>query len=379
MQQKELISEYGEYLELQKQEGKTIIAFLAHDNIPEELIHAAGFIPLRMIFAGNERFMNVSHNYLPPSTCCFAQTCIGLFSLKESPYNFLELVDYIVVSNHCISDMCASEIISKYSFIPRINFYVSYTQNENGLKYYKLELEEFRKQLEEIKGSPIPDKKIIESVKKYNSLKKQLTRISQLNIQGSLKIKMYQKALLYGPTINPELERFIREQKQKEYDLKNHTKDIILTGCSVFIGDDILEIIEGNGGNIILFDSWIGTKYFKQILSQEKIQSIEDPLDLFVERYKKNTSSDHAVPDFHEEYLEDLKEKIRTQSKKREKDIGVINHIMKFCDHISLFQAFTKDELKNENIPILNLERDYSRANRGQLKTRIEAFLEMME
>ncbi|MGV9200479.1 MAG: 2-hydroxyacyl-CoA dehydratase subunit D [Promethearchaeia archaeon] len=378
MKQIELISDYGKYLEKQKEEGKTIVAFLGHDNIPEELIHAAGFVPLRMIFAGNERFMNVSHDYLPPSTCCFAQTCIGLFSLKDRPYDFLDLVDYILVSNHCISDMCASEIISKYSFIPRINFYVSYTQDGNGLKYYKIELQEFRKKLENIKGKPIPDKKIIESIMEYNELKKKLARISNLKIQGSLKMKMYQKALLYGPHINAELEEFIRNKKQKKKDLENHTKDIILTGCSVFVGDEILELIEDNGGNVIFFDSWIGSKYFSQRLEQETIESAEDPLDLFVERYKQNTLSDHAVPNFHERYLKNLKKKVKTEKGKREKNVGVVNHIMKFCDHISLFQSLTKEELKKENILILNLERDYSRGNRGQLRTRIEAFLEMM-
>jgi benzoyl-CoA reductase/2-hydroxyglutaryl-CoA dehydratase subunit BcrC/BadD/HgdB len=37
-----------------------------------------------------------------------------------------------------------------------------------------------------------------------------------------------------------------------------------------------------------------------------------------------------------------------------------------------------KNRLQEKGIQVLNLERDYSRANRGQLSTRIEAFLEMM-
>ncbi|GAJ20858.1 unnamed protein product, partial [marine sediment metagenome] len=49
------------------------------------------------------------------------------------------------------------------------------------------------------------------------------------------------------------------------------------------------------------------------------------------------------------------------------------------CDHISLMSSFLKDRLQEKGIQVLNLERDYSRANRGQLSTRIEAFLEMMK
>jgi benzoyl-CoA reductase/2-hydroxyglutaryl-CoA dehydratase subunit BcrC/BadD/HgdB len=37
-----------------------------------------------------------------------------------------------------------------------------------------------------------------------------------------------------------------------------------------------------------------------------------------------------------------------------------------------------KKQLQEKGIRVLNLERDYSRANKGQLSTRIEAFLEMI-
>ena len=60
------------------------------------------------------------------------------------------------------------------------------------------------------------------------------------------------------------------------------------------------------------------------------------------------------------------------------KRISIINHIIKFCDHFSLFQANLKNELQENRLKVLNLERDYSRSNRGQLSTRIEAFMEMI-
>ncbi|MFO7796392.1 MAG: 2-hydroxyacyl-CoA dehydratase family protein, partial [Promethearchaeia archaeon] len=111
MQSLELLSEFTTFIEQKKAQGKKIIGFIGHDNIPEELIDAAGFIPLRMIFAGDDSLMNASHNFLPPSTCSFAQSCIGFFSLKPNMYRFLDYVDYILLSNHCVSDIVVSEII----------------------------------------------------------------------------------------------------------------------------------------------------------------------------------------------------------------------------------------------------------------------------
>ena len=134
----ELLSKFSLFLKQKKEVGKKIIAFISHDNIPEELIDAAGFIPMRMMFAGNDELMNASHDFLPPSTCAFVQSSIGLFSLKPSNYDFLDLIDYFIVSNHCVSDICASEIISKYYNIPRLSFYNSYIQNNNSVKYFEV-------------------------------------------------------------------------------------------------------------------------------------------------------------------------------------------------------------------------------------------------
>ena len=124
MDDSNLLTDFSLFLKEKKQEGIKIVAYLAHDNIPEELIDAAGFFPLKLIFGGNDDLMDASHDYLPPSTCAFAQSCIGLFSTKPNAFRFLELVDYFIVSNHCVSDVCVSEIISKYFNIPRLNFYV---------------------------------------------------------------------------------------------------------------------------------------------------------------------------------------------------------------------------------------------------------------
>ena len=62
----DILSDYSNFLEKKKSEGKKVIAFMAHDNIPEELLDAAGFIPLKMIFTGNDELMNSSHDFYHP-------------------------------------------------------------------------------------------------------------------------------------------------------------------------------------------------------------------------------------------------------------------------------------------------------------------------
>ncbi len=374
----ELLTEIHGFLKEKKQEGKKIIAFMAHDNIPEELVDAAGFIPLNLIFAGNDELMDASLDYLPASTCSFAQSCIGLFSIKPSQFNFLDLIDHFIISNHCVLNICASEIISKYFSIPRLNFYISYTQDDNAVKYYKLELLDFKKQLEEIKGSIIEDNDLLQSIKKYNSFKKKLSELNELKVSGNKKLEIFQKAMLFGPDFLPEVAKFIQDMRNGGDLGLNNSKDLILTGCSIFIGDYLIDLIEESGGNIAFFDTWIGNSYFSQIFEDEILNSISDPVELLVHRFKNNIFGDHSVPFYLENKIAQIEKIHRDYQQKTGKKLAVINHIIKFCDHISIMSAFLKNKLQQKGIQVLNLERDYSRSAKGPIETRIQAFLEML-
>ena len=374
----ELLSDFSLFLKEKKEQGFKIIAFLAHDNIPEELLDAAGFFPLRLIFGGNDDLMNASHDYLPPSTCAFAQTCIGLFSIKPNQFSFLDLIDYFIISNHCVSDICASEVISKYYNIPKLNFYVPYINSKNSSHYYKLELSELKQKLEEISNKEIENDSILNSIKKYNTFKKKLLEVNNLEILGSLKLKIIQKAILFGPDFLSELEKTIDQLRLNPPEKDNNSKDVLITGCSIFINDYLIDLIEEGGANIVFFDTWIGNHYYTQILEEPLINSINDPLDLFVHRYEKNKNSDHSVPYFLENKVSLIETYYHKYKQNTGKELGIINHIIKFCDHISLMASYLKERLQKKGIKVLNLERDYSRANHGQLSTRIEAFLEMM-
>jgi len=376
----ELLSEFDTFLQKKKDSGKKIIGFLGHDNIPVELLEAADFFPLRLIFAGDDQLMNSSHTYLPPSTCSFAQCCIGYFEMKPSTHQFLDYVDYFLLSNHCVSDICVSEIISDNEDLKRLDFYVPYLRDENASKYYKIELTNLKNEIEKLTRERIPDYKIRDTILKYNDFKKTVREISDLKIKGSEKLRLYQKAMLFGPDIQPELEEVIEKHKNhNEIKLEDY-KNLILTGCSIFIDDYLIDLIEESGGNIVLFDTWVGYQYYSQIFSEETLNTIQDPYQLLIKRFETNDYGDHCVPNSLDNQINFIINEINEFKNKHHKNVklAVINHIIKFCDHFSLFQSTFKQRLQERDIKVLNLERDYSRAVRGQLRTRIEAFMEMI-
>ena len=163
-----------------------------------------------------------------------------------------------------------------------------------------------------------------------------------------------------------------------EIQVPDKAKDILLTGCSIFINDYLIDLIEEGGGNVVFFDTWVGFNYYYQIFDENILNSSNDPLDLLTHRFENNFYGDHSVPNFLQRKVSHIETFYKDYEKNTGKKIGVINHIIKFCDHMSIMSSHLKNQLKQKGIYVLNLERDYSRANRGQLSTRIEAFLEMM-
>jgi benzoyl-CoA reductase/2-hydroxyglutaryl-CoA dehydratase subunit BcrC/BadD/HgdB len=260
-----------------------------------------------------------------------------------------------------------------------LNFYIPYTKNESSLKYFKLELLELKKKLEDITGTEITNERLLKSINKYNEFKKVLLEVNELEILGSEKLKVLHRAMLYGPDFQPDLEKFIHYVKENPSPLSETSKDVLFTGCSIFVNDNMIDLIEEGGGNIIFFDTWIGSHYYSQIIDDNSLRKEKDPLDLLVLKFKNNVYGDHSVPNFLEYKIALIENYYQKYTKRKGRNLGVINHIIKFCDHISLMSSFLKDRLQEKGIQVLNLERDYSRANRGQLSTRIEAYLEMME
>ena len=57
---------------------------------------------------------------------------------------------------------------------------------------------------------------------------------------------------------------------------------------------------------------------------------------------------------------------------------GVVLEIMKFCDVWGVESSPLSAALREAGIPVLRLEREYALSGEGQVKTRVQAFLESM-
>lgn len=365
----ELYSDLYQYLSDKKAEGKKIIAHLSHEFVPPELIEAAGAIPLNLIFAGNEEFMQEGSDYMNPTMCTYARSLIGMFKLKDQypKFKFLNLVDAIISSDYCTSNLLIAESISKNFGVKSIEFFTPYMQKDQHVKYYQEQLKNLALNISEITNINVDEKNLFHLMKKYNDFRETLSKIHELDLSGTCQIKIWQKAILFGPGgVN-----FDKLESVKRKEIDTVKKNVILSGCPVFIGDTLADLIEEKcGGSIIYNDTWVGNLIH---LANSEINPEKSPYEILADVFRKNKSSAHCVPNYLDEYSKRISE-----ISKKTNTFAVINHIIKFCDLIGYPRQGIKEKLNSMDIKILQLERDYSSETSGQLTTRIEAFLEIL-
>ncbi len=364
-----LHEEIEQFILEQKANGKKIIAFIGHEFIPIELIHAAGLIPLKIMFNGSDELFAMGKEYLTPSCCSWANSVLGMFESAKSDhkYRILEMIDYYICSNYCNADLFASEIISKKFDKPTIPFFIPFKNTNAHVDGFYHELKRFKEQLEAISGSPIESKQLWDSIKVYNQIRFSLLQINSSSMPAKEKINHIWRTAMFGPyykELPPSVPLDVEDRDSRP--------KVVFSGCQPFVDDDIVDLIEECGLKVALFDTWDGSYFSSSLVDTEMESDGIDPLMILAESFKKNKGSPHLIEDS-EIHLEKrlLNHISDTQAS------GVIYYILKFCEVYGNRRDRLKSVMKEHNIAFLSLERDFSSSS-GQLRTRIEAFKELI-
>ncbi|MFX0140009.1 MAG: 2-hydroxyacyl-CoA dehydratase subunit D [Candidatus Hodarchaeota archaeon] len=351
------LSEILTELKKQKDDGKKIVGIFAHQMIPEELIHASGAIPLRLGFWGSEEICMKGTDYLSAATCPLARSTVGLFEEKNE---FYSLIDVFIGGNYCNGDVCASEYISKYFDVPLIHFPIPWMNNSSSIHYYQSIISNLKKSLEKIFELKIADEQILNSIDLYNRIRKNFQEITVKIGMGSQFQILLNNLYLLGPDL------FTQNVKMEENNVEkklNHTA-IAFTGSYVSINDLILETIENCGLDIRYNDSE-SIFYFDELLPSG------EPLATLAQYYLQNNYSSRMLET--QQRIDRIISKVKSLGLN-----GTILHVLKFCDPYIATRNEIKDSLDEHGYAVLEIERDYDQSIE-QLKTRIEAFREMIE
>jgi len=312
-------------------------------------------------------------------TCSFVRATLDM-ALKGI-YDFL---DGFAVCNSCdhsrrMFELFDLKVFNRDNFNKTVErFYIALPHiiTNEGFEWFKKEIEEFKEELEQkFKISEITSTKLKNSIKIHNENRRLLREVHKLRIQSNpklsgseaLQINMSNSSVP-KEIANEHLERIISFLNERETIDVSNKKRIILVG-SVVDSIHFTNLIENSGAFIASDVLCFGTRNFTDDV---ELKTNEDPLESISRRLYYRLSCPRMMDD-HERRLDFLKEEI-----KRAKIEGVLLQRINNCDLHGCDNMLYSHELKDLDIPILNIDREFYQADTTRLQTRIEAFLEMI-
>ncbi len=366
-----------EIVEARKQGRKVIGTFCVY--VPEELILAVDGVCIGLC-AGADVGTDEAEKYIPKNTCALIKAFMGFKLAGLCPY--VQTADLIVGETTCDGKKKAYELFDEMTNGKVYVMEIPNKKNEDGKTLWRNEVKRFADKLENISGKKITLEKLKEASKIVNDKRKALQRLASLRsadpspISGLDALLINQVAFYDDPVrftvkVNELCDELTeRVKSDKGVSLKGSPR-ILISGSPMAIPNwKIHAIVEGSGATIVGEESCVGERNFASLLD-ENFTSLDGGMQKIAERYLTINCACFTPND---ERITDIQ-----NIAKRVKADGLLHYAIQFCTPYMIEAAKVKKVADKIKMPFLRIETDYSMEDMGQLKTRIEAFLEMIE
>jgi benzoyl-CoA reductase subunit C len=366
--------DYGSRARELKKQGKPIIGYLCAFT-PVEIIAAAGFIPFRIKGDVNEPITKADTE-METIVCPLVRSCFDM-ALKGN-YEFL---DGIVIPHACDS-ISTTYNVWKYTLNLPYSHLINmpHSTDEPSLDFYKEILGTFRESLGKFAGREISDQDLKAAIGLYNQNRAKVRELYQLRKAAPPLISGAELTRLLVAAVSLPVEEATRlidsvtkEVKQRK-PLPGKTARIMVVGAEV---DDVsfIDLIEESGAWVVADDLCPGARE-----SLVDVAVTADPIDGIAERYLRKIKCGRTYREMkgsYENYLEDRFGHIGRAVRDFKVD-GVVLYIYKYCDPYGFDVPAMKGYIESAGAPVLYLEDEYSMSTIGRLRTRVQAFLELI-
>jgi benzoyl-CoA reductase/2-hydroxyglutaryl-CoA dehydratase subunit BcrC/BadD/HgdB len=344
--------------------------------VPEELVLAADAICVGLC-AGAEIGKEAAEKILPRNTCALIKSFMGFKLSRLCPY--IESCDLVVGETTCDGKKKAYEIFEEYA--PVYVMEIPQRKEACDRDLWKAEIGRFKAKIEEITGNTITAAKLKDAIKLVNSRRQVLQRLNRLRaavptpISGRdvlliNQISFYDDPVRFTTKINELCDELEEKIKAGKGIVPADTPRLMLSGCPMAVPNWKLPfLIESSGAVIVGEESCIGTRNTRDLVDGIP-DSLEGMLDALVDRYLKIDCACFTPNLERLDHIVDMARDLKAD--------GVVHYGLSFCTPYAVEAFKVGKALDAAKIPMLSIETDYSMEDVEQLKTRVEAFLEMI-
>ena len=364
----------SELIEHQKKGGKVFGTFCVY--VPDEVIFAADAIATGLC-GGSQFWVPGGEKVLPNNTCPLIKASVGARLDRTCP--FFRIADMYIGETTCDGKKKAWEILSED--VPIHVMDLPQMKRAKDVKAWAEEIKELIHEVEEFTGNKVTAEKLAESIKLINNKRKALDRLyacrknEKLPISGTDALVISQIAFYDDPARFAQMtNKLCDELEQRIKDgvsvVPEGTKRIMLTGTPLAIPNwKLNNIVETSGAVVVCEEMCTGTRYFERFVD-ESGTTIDEQIAAIAERYM-GINCACFTPNHGR--IDDI-----LRLAKEYKVDGIIDVNLKFCNLYDTEGYFVERAMKEAGIPVLGIETDYTDSDAQQLRTRISAFVEML-
>lgn len=362
------VEEYYQRLARRKDRtGSKIIGCLPM-HVPEEIIHAAGVLPI--ILLGSDEAIDEGSKLLPPPACHLLQGNLGLALNGD-----VDFLDGIIFAEICDLTKMLPDMWTLHRPFPF--HYNTLTAGKSGSpsskRYLITHFTELKHAVEKFVGAEISDQALRQSIAIYNQNRELLNRLYQMRRDYPKLLRASDvAAIVMGSMLMPKEEHNqlliqLLEQLEKSGSPSNGAIRVVLSGHLCDQPEwEVLDLAEEVGLSIVDDDVYVGRRYFTT-----QVNEALDPIEALAERFVQDVPcpTKFGQGDRWANYLLNLTKEAKAK--------GVIISMLKHCEVHAFDYPHLKDRLSEEGIPSLLLEMERS-VPLEQVRTRLQAFAELL-
>ena len=315
---------------------------------PQEVAMAVGAAPIGLCSMSDEAIPEAEKD-LPANLCPLIKASYGFAKSDKCPY--FHFSDVVVGETTCDGKKKMYELMSDFKELYLMN--LPNSQDEEGRKLWRAEVVKFRERDAQKKISEVMmhDPAPITGENLFNA------------VYGST-FKFDKEELV--ESLNSLTNRI--EDEYNHGNMLDKRSRILITGCPMGSGTmKVGNAIENNGGVVVCYENCSGYKNFDRLVDAEA----DDIIGAIADRYLKIGCSVMTPNENRYELLGRLIDQYNVD--------GVVDMSLTACLTYNIeSKSIGKFVTEEKGIPYLSVETDYSKADVGQLNTRITAFMEML-
>ncbi len=352
-------------------QGGKIIACMPM-QIPEEIIHASGALPV--IIPESKEPVTIASKHIQNFFCGYARNIIDV-TLKGK----VDFLDGMIFQDTCHTMRPMFDIINAnhpFSFMQRIFMPLALAKPQ-AKPFLLEELKRFRAAVERFTGCEITDNALQNSIRIYNenrSLMRSLydrRREEPETLTAREMVAINVAGMLMPKEEHSELLRRLLsalDGRRVFPDGKDRTRLVMTGSLCEAPSDELFDLTEEMGGIIVDDDLYTGSRYF---LTETPDHA--DPVEALAEAYLHMVSPcpTRIYPKLGlGPYLVNM---IRNADAK-----GLIIIMVKFCEAHDYTYPHMRRHLDGAGIPYLMIKTEHETTSMEQVKTRLQAFLEIV-